>query len=89
MVGLVINKMSFENKKGETIEGVNLTLKGDNGFYISKTFSKNGSKIKFYAVPHNVYTSIKIGGVYNFTFKTDSDTGYAVVDGCKQSSFED
>lgn len=90
MLGLVINKMSFKAKDGSDIEGVNLTLRGDKGFYIAKSFGQDGtSKLKFFTLPHNVFSSVKIGGVYNFTFKADSDTGYSVIEGCKQASFDD
>ena len=90
MLGLVINKMSFNTKEGNLVEGVNLTCKGDKGYFISKTFdSKGNSKLKFYTMAHNIFTSVKVGQVYNFTFKTDSDSGAAVIDGCKPSSFED
>ena len=90
MIGLVINKMSFSDKKNNTVEGINLVLKGENGTYISKVFNQDGSsKLKFYSLPHNIFSTVKVGGVYNFTFRADSDTGFASIDGCKPASLED
>lgn len=90
MLGLVINKMSFKTKEGDLREGVNLTLKGDHGYFIDKSYNSKGeSKLKFYSMPHEIFTSVKVGQVYNFTFKTDSDTGARLINGCKLSSFEE
>lgn len=86
MVGLVINKMSFEGSDGKTVEGVNLTLKGEDGFFIPRS-KKDPSKLRFYSLPHNVYSSVAVGGIYNFTFAADEETGYSSITGCKATRF--
>ena len=88
MIGLVFNKMEFKINEGtkdeRVLRGVNLTLKGKNGFYVSKTPDK---KIKFYSLPADIYKSVDVGKVYDFSYSVNTENGVTFIEDAEESSF--
>ena len=66
------------------MRGVNLTLKGKNGYYVSKTSDK---KIKFYSLPVEVYKVVEVGKVYDFSFSVNTENGVTFIEDADESAF--
>ena len=88
MVGLVFNKMEFKINEGtkdeRVLRGVNLTLKGKNGYFISKTPDK---KIKFYSLSSEIYKAVDIGKVYDFSFSVNTENGQTFIEDAEETVF--
>lgn len=87
MKGLVIQKNSFTSN-GKTYENVYLTVKDSKGnLRVSMDARSSFKNIRSYFLPHNVYTSVEVGKVYDFEFEANKETGATNISGCKTATF--
>ena len=87
MKGLVIQKNSFSSN-GKTYENVYLTVKDSHGnLRVSMDARSSFKNIRSYFLPHNVFTSVEVGKVYEFDFEANNETGASNISGCKVATF--